>query len=103
MLPKGIALLLSAAVGITLSILHRPPATAAAAALVNAVGLLVAILLMPATRFGYLLYPVALLAWVPLLRRADRVLDRRSRTTAPGPVSSLPCRRSGTCAAARRP
>ena len=76
-LPDGrqlvIALLLSALAGITVSVLHRPPSSAAAAALISAVGLLLAILLMPATRFGYLLYPVALLAWVPLLRRADRL------------------------------
>jgi hypothetical protein len=75
-LPDGhqlvLALLLSAVVGVTVSVLHRPPSSAAAAALVSAVGLLLAIMLMPATRFGYLLYPVALLAWVPLLRRADR-------------------------------
>jgi hypothetical protein len=83
-LPDGrqlaMALLLSAVAGVTVSVLHRPPATAAAAALVCAVGLFLVILLLPATRFGYLLYPVALLAWVPLLRRADRVLHRRSRT-----------------------
>lgn len=80
-LPDGrqlvLALLLSAIAGVTVSVLHRPPSSAAAAALVSAVGLLLAILLMPATRFGYLLYPVALLAWVPLLRRADRFLHRR--------------------------
>jgi hypothetical protein len=78
------ALLLSAVAGVTVSVLHRPPSTAAAAAAVSAVGLLLAILLMPATRFGYLLYPVALLAWVPLLRRADRLLQRRSRPPRAG-------------------
>jgi hypothetical protein len=80
-LPDGrqlvFALLLSAVVGVTVSVLHRPPSSAAAAALVSAVGLFLAILLLPATRFGYLLYPVALLAWVPLLRRADGLLHRR--------------------------
>lgn len=80
-LPDGrqlvFALLLSAIVGVTVSVLHRPPSSAAAAALVSAIGLLLAILLLPATRFGYLLYPVALLAWVPLLRRADGLLRRR--------------------------
>jgi hypothetical protein len=79
-LPDGrqlvIALLLSALVGVTVSVLHRPPSSAAAAALVSAIGLFLAILLMPATRFGYLLYPVALLAWAPLLRRADHVLHQ---------------------------
>ena len=41
--------------------LRRPPRTAAAAALFCGYGLLAAILLMPTTRFGYLLYPIAFL------------------------------------------
>ncbi|HEX8628160.1 MAG TPA: glycosyltransferase 87 family protein, partial [Catenuloplanes sp.] len=73
-LPGGRAvaavLLVGAAVAIGLRLLRRPPRTAGAAALISGYGLLVAILLMPATRFGYLLYPLALLAWVPALRRA---------------------------------
>jgi hypothetical protein len=35
---------------------------------VSACGLLVAILLISATRFGYLLYPVAYACWIPALR-----------------------------------
>jgi hypothetical protein len=31
---------------------------------------------MPSTRFGYLLYPVALLAWVPALRDAAHPMPR---------------------------
>ncbi|PZF82319.1 hypothetical protein C1I93_30675, partial [Micromonospora endophytica] len=38
-----------------------------AAALVCGYGLLAAILLMPTTRFGYLLYPIAFLLWAPPL------------------------------------
>ena len=53
-------------------IVRRPPRTAAAVALISGYGLLAAILLMPATRFGYLLYPVALLAWAPALAPAPR-------------------------------
>lgn len=62
-------LLLGAGLAIAAWLARRPPRTAAAAAGICGYGLLVAILLMPSTRFGYLLYPVALLAWVPALRR----------------------------------
>jgi hypothetical protein len=46
---------------------RRPPRTAAAAAVICGYGLLAAILLMPTTRFGYLLYPAAFLVWAPAL------------------------------------
>jgi hypothetical protein len=64
-----------AGLAIAVWIIRRPPRTAAAAALISGYGLLAAILLMPATRFGYLLYPVALLAWAPVL--ADTAAARR--------------------------
>lgn len=74
-LPEGrqlaLLLLVSAMLAITVSVLHQPPTTVARAALISAAGLLLAILLLPATRFGYLLYPVALAAWAPLLRRTQ--------------------------------
>jgi hypothetical protein len=57
------ALLVGAALTIGFLLLRRPPRTAAAAALFCGYGLLAAILLMPTTRFGYLLYPAALLVW----------------------------------------
>lgn len=73
-------LLVAAGIAIAVGLLRRPPRTAAAASLVCGYGLLVAILLMPATRFGYLLYPLAFLAWAPAL--APRV--------APDPVGRRP-------------
>lgn len=73
-LPAGravaIALLLAAGLAIAVWLLRRPPRTAAAAATICGYGLLAAILLMPATRFGYLLYPLALLAAAPALASA---------------------------------
>jgi hypothetical protein len=64
-------------------LLRRPPRDAAAAAVVCAVGLSAAILLLPSTRFGYLLYPVAYAMWVPALRHpATRAAD----TLAPGGI-----------------
>jgi glycosyl transferase family 87 len=61
-------LLAAAGVAIAAWLLHRPPRTAAAVAAISGSGLLAAIVLMPASRWGYLLYPLALLAWVPALR-----------------------------------
>jgi len=57
------ALLVAAGLAIAVVLLRRPPRTAASAARFSGYGLLAAILLMPTTRFGYLLYPVALLVW----------------------------------------
>jgi hypothetical protein len=62
------ALLVAAGCAIAAQLLRRPPRTAASAAVICGYGLLVAILLMPSTRFGYLLYPIALLAWAAVLR-----------------------------------
>ncbi|MFF0254971.1 glycosyltransferase 87 family protein [Micromonospora zamorensis] len=63
------ALLVAAGVAIAVRLARRPPHTAVAAALICGYGLLVAIALMPSTRFGYLLYPLALLTWAPALHR----------------------------------
>lgn len=48
---------------LAVSLLVRPPATASAAAARLALGLLLAIAFMPATRFGYLVHPLVLAAW----------------------------------------
>ena len=71
------ALLAAAALGLAVWLVRRPPRDAAQAALVCATGLLAAILLIPATRFGYLLYPIAFALWAPALRvpPPDRVAD----------------------------
>ncbi len=61
------ALLVAVGAAIAVRLLRRPPRTAASAALFCGYGLLAAILLMPTTRFGYLLYPIAFLVWAPVL------------------------------------
>ncbi|MFY1635396.1 glycosyltransferase 87 family protein [Solwaraspora sp. WMMB335] len=70
------ALLLLAGLAIAGWLIRHPPRTAASAAAVCGVGLLIAIMLMPATRFGYLLYPIALLSWAPALIRAEQTSGR---------------------------
>jgi Glycosyltransferase family 87 len=73
------ALLVAAGAAIAVALVRRPPRTAATATIVSAYGLLAAILLIPSTRFGYLLYPLALLAWHPPLAAVspDAVPQRR--------------------------
>ncbi|MDT5036662.1 MAG: hypothetical protein QOE03_1847 [Micromonosporaceae bacterium] len=61
------ALLAAAGLAICWWLLRRPPRDAAAAALICAGGLTAAIALLPTTRFGYLLYPIAYLVWRPAL------------------------------------
>ncbi|MEV4627610.1 glycosyltransferase family 87 protein [Micromonospora sp. NPDC049523] len=61
------ALLVGVGLLIAVRLVRRPPRTAGSAALICGYGLLAAIALMPSTRFGYLLYPIAFLAWAPAL------------------------------------
>jgi len=76
-LPGGHAIagarLALAGLAIAVWLVRRPPRDAAGAAVVCAIGLLAATLLMPATRFGYLLYPIAYAVWVPALRLGPRL------------------------------
>jgi hypothetical protein len=64
----ALALLAAAGVAILVWVLRWPPRTAAQAAERAAAGLVVAMLLMPATRFGYLLYPLVLTGTAIALR-----------------------------------
>ena len=75
-------LLVAVGAAIAVRLLRRPPRTAASAALFCGYGLLAAILLMPTTRFGYLLYSIAFLVWAP-------ALSRRTGTSAPRRDSAL--------------
>ena len=50
---------------------RRPPVNAAEAASLSGWVMLIAIVLAPATRVGYLLYPINLFAWAWMLRQAD--------------------------------
>jgi Glycosyltransferase family 87 len=75
------ALLVAVAAAIAAVLVRRPPRTAATAALFCGYGLLAAILLMPTTRFGYLMYPIALLVWSPALRNPTGVAAPRGDAT----------------------
>lgn len=59
----AVAALVMTAVALAVSLVVRPPRTVVAAADRLALGLGLAMCLMPATRFGYLVYPLILVAW----------------------------------------
>ncbi|MEV0722160.1 glycosyltransferase 87 family protein [Micromonospora purpureochromogenes] len=75
-------LLVAAGAAIAFRLLRHPPGTATATALICGYGLLAAILLMPTTRFGYLLYPLALLVWAPALAGQPTTVSPESPTPA---------------------
>ncbi|CAL9305672.1 glycosyltransferase 87 family protein [Streptomyces sp. SudanB52_2052] len=79
--PGGFALAVAAlalsAVAVAVSLVTRPPRTTVAAADRLALGLGIAMCLIPATRFGYAVYPLVLFGWFRLAQ-ADR------RTARPG-------------------
>ncbi|MEW2067563.1 glycosyltransferase 87 family protein [Streptomyces sp. NPDC007346] len=68
---RTLALLLlgASALLVALSLLVRPPATASDAALRLALGLLLAIAFLPATRLGYLVHPLVLAVWAGASRQ----------------------------------
>ncbi|WP_079052552.1 glycosyltransferase 87 family protein [Streptomyces regalis] len=70
----AMAALAAAAVGVAVSLAVRPPRTVVAAADRLALGLGLAMCLIPATRFGYLVYPLVLAAW---FRRTELVAAAR--------------------------
>jgi hypothetical protein len=70
---REVTLLLSiVGLGIVVELLRRhPPRTPAAVAQFSGIALCVATALAPATRFGYLIYPVNLFVWAALLGHVD--------------------------------
>ncbi|MFE6911944.1 glycosyltransferase 87 family protein [Streptomyces erythrochromogenes] len=59
----AVAMTCVSAIAVAVSLLVRPPATTVAGARRLALGLTIAILLSPASRIGYAVYPLTLLAW----------------------------------------
>ncbi|MEU0547179.1 glycosyltransferase 87 family protein [Micromonospora sp. NPDC005979] len=81
-------LLVAAGAAIAVRLARRPPGTAATTASICGYGLLAAIALMPSTRFGYLLYPVALLVWAPAVHRPESAPTTPTPAHLPGRATS---------------
>ncbi|HVW43059.1 MAG TPA: glycosyltransferase 87 family protein [Amycolatopsis sp.] len=83
---KAIAFLLlgAAAIAILVWLIRRPPVTGSDAMLRIAVGLGAFTLLTPATRYGYLVYPLVLLGAMLCFRRAEGKTPWGATSSSPG-------------------
>ncbi|WP_329111604.1 DUF2029 domain-containing protein [Micromonospora sp. NBC_01699] len=82
------ALLVGAGLLIAVRLVRRPPQTAGSATLICGYGLLAAIVLMPSTRFGYLLYPIVFLTWAPALWLGRPAADPATDRTPPAAATA---------------
>jgi Glycosyltransferase family 87 len=95
----AVALLVLAGVAIAASLAIRPPRDVPAAAWRLIIGLTLMFLLAPATRFGYFIYPAALLAWLQISLLAER--RSKAAVTDPGADSGGDSYREPALQAAR--
>jgi hypothetical protein len=90
--PAGVAiafvLLGGAAVAIAIWLVRRPPRSGSDALLRTAVGLGTLTLLAPATRYGYLLYPLVLLGAMLVFRGSEEESSQAAPPAAAAPTSS---------------
>ena len=81
----AVGLLILAGVIIAGLLVYRPPRDVASAAWYLIIGLTLMFVLAPATRFGYFIYPAALLAWLQIALAAQRraTAEAVAEVTAP--------------------
>ncbi|HEX4226788.1 MAG TPA: glycosyltransferase 87 family protein, partial [Pseudonocardiaceae bacterium] len=85
----ALALMCAAALGIGGWLVIRPPRWASDAAFRSAIGLGLAIMLSPATRYGYLVYPLALFGAAITLRAMEN-RDEQTKPESSDPAASAP-------------
>ncbi len=84
-----VALLIGSGLAIAVSLFVRPPRDVPAATVRLVIGLSAMFLLAPSTRFGYFIYPAALVLWL-LVAKAGRVAaDPGGEGPAPGPPPGI--------------
>jgi hypothetical protein len=79
-----IALLVLAGVAIAASLVIRPPKTVPSAVWRLAIGLALMFTLAPATRYGYFIYPLAMLIWLEVARLGQRQSEAEAIDLAGG-------------------
>lgn len=85
----SLALLAAAGLAMAVWLAAKPPRTSAGAAVRIAVGLAGALLLAPATRYGYLIYPIVLFGAAIALRQSDQLpADMTVEAAEPAPALS---------------
>jgi hypothetical protein len=84
-----VILLIGSGLAIAVSLVVRPPRDVPAATIRLVIGLSAMFVLAPSTRFGYFIYPAALVLWL-LVARAGRQGAGQAEPEGPAPGSSPP-------------
>jgi hypothetical protein len=92
----AIALLVLAGLGIMVSLVIRPPRDVPSATWRLVIGLTLMFLLAPATRFGYFIYPAALLIWLQVSLLADKRSGASPAGPEPAEAAGRPMAESGS-------
>ncbi|HTX25841.1 MAG TPA: glycosyltransferase 87 family protein [Streptosporangiaceae bacterium] len=85
----AVALLIGSGLAIAVSLVVRPPADVPSATIRLVIGLSAMFVLAPSTRFGYFIYPAALMVWL-LVARAGHKSAGQEGPEAPGAPPSGP-------------
>jgi hypothetical protein len=83
-----VVLLVASVVGVGISLVVRPPRDVPAAVIRLVIGLSLMFILAPSTRFGYFIYPIALVLWLIVTMAGRRVSAGQS--PAPPPPAPPP-------------
>ena len=78
-----VALLIASGVGIAISLVVRPPMDVPAAIIRLVIGLSLMFILAPSTRFGYFIYPLALVLWLIVTMAGRRAAVDQSPASPP--------------------
>ena len=78
-----VALLIASGVGIAISLVVRPPKDVPAAIIRLVIGLSLMFILAPSTRFGYFIYPLALVLWLVVTLAGRRAVAAQSPASPP--------------------
>jgi hypothetical protein len=92
----AIALLVLAGVAIMVSLVVRPPRDVPSATWRLVIGLTLMFLLAPATRFGYFIYPAALLIWLQVSLLANKRSGSGPAGPEPAEAAERPMAESGS-------
>jgi hypothetical protein len=85
-----VILLIASGVGIAISLVVRPPKDVPAAVIRLVIGLSLMFILAPSTRFGYFIYPLALVLWLIVTMAGRRATAGQSRAGPPDIAAVAP-------------
>ena len=84
-----VVLLIGSGLAIAVSLVVRPPRDVPAATVRLVIGLTAMFVLAPSTRFGYFIYPAALVLWLLAAKAGRDAADPEEEGPAPGPPPGM--------------